>query len=53
MFGDKVQILLMEDEYYGRIGTVIEVGWILVKVQFSDGTTRYYNKMDGIDIKKV
>jgi hypothetical protein len=51
--GDKVLILLMEDEYYGREGIVVETSRSLAKVKFADGAFRYYNKMNKIDIQKI
>jgi hypothetical protein len=51
--GEKIQILLMEDEYYGRVGIVVEISRRLIKVQFGDGAFRYYNKLEGIDLQKV
>jgi hypothetical protein len=50
--GDKVQIIQLGDEYYGRTGKVLSVSRSLALVEFHDGTTRYYNNMNGIDIKK-
>ena len=50
--GEKVKIILMEDEYYGREGTVVEVSRTLATIKFSDGAIRYYNKMNKIDIKR-
>lgn len=51
--GDKVKVLLMEDDHYGRVGTVVKVSRSLVNVLFTDRESRYYNNMDGMDIKKI
>ena len=50
--GDTVLVLQMDDEYRGRLGVVVELSRSLARVRFTDGTERYYNNMDGMDIQK-
>jgi len=42
--GDKVKVILQDDEHLGRVGTIEEVLVLGVVVTFKDGIKRIYHK---------
>ena len=50
--GDKVKVILQDDEHLGRVGTIEEVLVLGIVVKFKDGTRRICHKCGEIVLNK-